>query len=153
MDPPLETSTQKVIDHYESEFVYCKENEVNLLEAYPNSTKSRATRIEAMRPSSLNTVSDLVIKEKLISEARNYGKEYFDGNRLYGYGGYYYNSKFWAAVAKDFVKHFSITDTSSILEIGCAKGFFLYELQTLVPSLCLNGIDISSYAINLHIHH
>jgi len=95
------------------------------------------------------SVSDVFVKDKQLREARQYGKEYFDGNRLYGYGGYTYDPKYWAQVASDFVEHFSIELNASILEIGCAKGFFLYELQRILHQPKLSGIDISSYALEL----
>ena len=148
MDPPLSASIQNNIDLYEAGFSYCPENEQDLLRSYPSSTESRAKRISAMHPKNMGTISDLIVKEKLIREARNYGKEYFDGNRLYGYGGYQYDPKYWSEVAKDFVEHFSIPKDSSILDIGCAKGYFLFELQQILNNPCLNGIDISTYAIN-----
>ena len=123
MDPPLEKSLQMTINNYHSEFSYYPENEINLLKSYPSSSKSRLKRIQAMHPSSLGTVSDLIIKDKLLRDARNYGKEYFDGNRLYGYGGYYYDPKYWSQVAQDIVQFFSMPSESSILDVGCAKGF------------------------------
>ena len=147
MDPPLEESLQAILEVYENEFSYYPDKEVNLLKSYPNSSMSRAMRIEAMHPTGFGTVSDLVIKDKLLRDARNYGKEYFDGNRLYGYGGYYYDPKYWTGVAKDVVHHFPIAPNSSILDIGCAKGFFLYELQKISTDFSLYGIDISSYAL------
>ena len=147
MDPPLEQSLQNLIDGYQAEFSFNPHKEVNLLKSYPSSSTNRLERIEAMRPSSLGTVSDLIIKDKLLRDARNYGKEYFDGNRLYGYGGYYYDPKYWSNVANDVVNYFSIDLSSSILDIGCAKGFFLYELQKISSNFTLFGIDISSYAL------
>ena len=75
------------------------------------------------------------------------GKSYFDGSRTEGYGGYYYDTKFFEGVAKDIVKHYKITKKSKVLEIGCAKGFLLYEIRKLVPGVSISGIDISEYAI------
>lgn len=147
MDPPLSDSLQHVIDRLQINSAYLPENEINLLKSYPNSTKTRSMRIAAMRPSSLDSVSDVVIKDKLIREARQYGREYFDGNRLYGYGGYTYDPRYWSGVAKDIVSHFSIPANSSILDIGCAKGFLLYELQQILIDPKLFGLDISKYAL------
>lgn len=36
---------------------------------------------------------------------------------------------------------------SSLLDVGCAKGFMLYDLQQMIPGIKVNGIDISEYAI------
>jgi len=33
------------------------------------------------------------------------------------------------------------------LDVGCAKGFMLYDFQQLIPSIKVKGVDISKYAI------
>lgn len=40
-----------------------------------------------------------------------------------------------------------MTSESKVLDVGCAKGFFLHDIQELLPGININGIDISSYAI------
>ena len=79
--------------------------------------------------------------------ARRFGKEFFDGNRRNGYGGFNYNSKFWEPVVPDFQKHFSLNSKSSVLDVGCAKGFMIYDFSKLIPGITVKGIDISDYAI------
>ena len=37
--------------------------------------------------------------------ARQFGREYFDGDRCYGYGGYSYQPRFWQPVFPDFQRH------------------------------------------------
>jgi ubiquinone/menaquinone biosynthesis C-methylase UbiE len=81
------------------------------------------------------------------SIARQYGKEFFDGDRLYGYGGFSYQSRFWQPVIPDLQKHFGLTQASSLLDVGCAKGFMLFDLIQLIPGIKVKGIDISDYAI------
>ena len=49
-----------------------------------------------------------------------YGKEYFDGPREYGYGGYKYDGR-WINVAKDIIKHFNLSKGQKVLDVGCAK--------------------------------
>jgi len=34
-----------------------------------------------------------------------------------------------------------------VLDVGCGKGFLLYELKSLIPNLEIKGIDISEYAL------
>ena len=34
-----------------------------------------------------------------------------------------------------------------VLDVGCAKGFMLYDLSRLIPGINVKGIDISDYAI------
>ncbi len=50
---------------------------------------------------------------------------FFDGERKYGYGGFYYNEKFWQNVIPDFIEFYNLNDQSQILDVGCAKGFML----------------------------
>ncbi|MCX7712462.1 MAG: class I SAM-dependent methyltransferase [Chthoniobacterales bacterium] len=83
--------------------------------------------------------------------ARQYGYDYWDGDRKYGYGGYSYIPGRWKSVAENLIKDYQLADGMNILEIGCGKGFLLYEMQLLMPSLNLYGLDISEYAIkNAH---
>lgn len=85
-------------------------------------------------------------KAKCAQEAKKFGKNYWDGNRKYGYGGYLYDGR-WAPVARDIVTYYKIKDGKRILDVGCGKGFLLYETKLLVPQAEVRGIDISSYAI------
>ncbi|WP_413744856.1 thiamine pyrophosphate-binding protein [Synechococcus sp. MIT S9451] len=148
MDPPLNSSIQNELNIFQSDFKLIQAIEKDLLLSYPQSTSSRSTRISTLQSESLLSVSDIVIREKMIREARLYEKEYFDGNRLYGYGGYYYHPRFWTQVAVDIKDYFCINNQDSILELGCAKGFLLYDLQTLIPEVQLTGLDISTYALD-----
>jgi len=83
--------------------------------------------------------------------ARQFGKEFFDGDRRHGYGGYNYHPRFWGPVIPTFKAMYGLSDHSSILDIGCGKGFMLYDFQQAIPGISLRGIDISSYAIE-HAH-
>ncbi len=89
-----------------------------------------------------------IITEEIRRIARQYGKEYFDGDRKFGYGGYHYHPKFWTGVAQDLKKHFSLNEKSKVLDVGCAKGFLLLDLTRIVPGISVRGIDISEYAVN-----
>lgn len=73
-------------------------------------------------------------------------KEYFDGSREQGYGGYKYDGR-WKSVAEEIIKYYDLKDDSKILDIGCAKGYLLEEFRKLLKNPILCGIDISSYAI------
>lgn len=85
---------------------------------------------------------------KIIKISRKYGKQYFDGNRKYGYGGYKYDGR-WKSVAKEIIKKYKLKKYSKILDIGCAKGFLVKDLVDL--NMDAYGIDISKYAIkNCH---
>jgi hypothetical protein len=59
--------------------------------------------------------------------AQRFDKEYFDGPRRLGMGGYSYNPKFFKPVVEDMIHHYGLTNESSILEVGCAIGFMLND--------------------------
>jgi len=80
--------------------------------------------------------------------ARKFGKEFFDGDRSQGYGGFHYHPRFWENVVPTFKDHWGLSSHSSLLDIGCAKGFMLYDFARLIPGINLKGIDISEYAIS-----
>lgn len=78
--------------------------------------------------------------------AVQWGKDYWDGDRKYGYGGYRYDGR-WRVVAEDMVRHYGLQPGARILDVGCGKGFLLYELMQVLPGAQVSGIDISQYAI------
>ena len=79
--------------------------------------------------------------------ARKFEKDFFDGDRRNGYGGFNYNSRFWQPVVPDFQEYYRLNKDSKILDIGCAKGFMLHDFSELIPGIQVQGIDISNYAI------
>ena len=78
--------------------------------------------------------------------AGQWGRDYWDGDRKFGYGGYRYDGR-WRAVAQDIVAHYGLKPGMRILDVGCGKGFLLYEISQLVPGIEVAGIDISDYGI------
>ncbi len=81
------------------------------------------------------------------SIAKKYGKDYWDGKRKFGYGGYKYIPGRWRPVAKKLIKTYKLKPGSRVLDIGCGKGFLLYELILLQPKLIISGLDFSNYAL------
>jgi SAM-dependent methyltransferase len=79
--------------------------------------------------------------------ARKFGREFFDGERRHGYGGFSYQPRFWQPVIPDFQKTYGLTSSSTILDVGCAKGFMLYDFHQCIPGISLRGIDVSEYAV------
>lgn len=63
--------------------------------------------------------------------ARKFGKDFFDGERKFGYGGFFYHPKYWSGVVQDMIKYWGLNAKHSILDVGCAKGFMLYDFQKL----------------------
>lgn len=78
--------------------------------------------------------------------ARLFGREYFDGRREQGYGGYRYDGR-WVPIARDIVDHFGLKPGMKVLDVGAAKGFLVKDLMGVCPGLEVYGIDISHYAI------
>jgi len=85
-------------------------------------------------------------KAECAEVATKFGKDYWDGDRKYGYGGYKYDGR-WRAVAEAMARHYNLKPGASILDVGCGKGFLLYEFTQVVPGAKVAGIDISSYGI------
>lgn len=78
--------------------------------------------------------------------ATQYGKDYWDGDRKYGYGGYRYDGR-WRRVAEEMARYYELEPGASILDVGCGKGFLVYEFTQVLPGARVAGLDISRYAI------
>mgnify|MGYP001210943597 CR=1 FL=1 len=79
--------------------------------------------------------------------ARKFDKDFFDGERRFGYGGYKYIEGLLTPMAHEILKVYEIKDNSKVLDAGCGKGFLLYEMKKIKPSIQVAGYDCSSYAI------
>jgi ubiquinone/menaquinone biosynthesis C-methylase UbiE len=107
--------------------------EINLLDTYPSADRDVEGRFKQ-------------ITEEHHRIARQFGQEFFDGDRLVGYGGYKYDGR-WKSIVERFRDYYGLTSESSVLDVGCAKGFMLYDFQKIIPSIRVAGVDISEYAI------
>ena len=85
-------------------------------------------------------------KIKCMVISKKYGFDYWDGDRKYGYGGYKYIKGYHSALAKKLIKDYSLNNQSKILDIGCGKGFLLYEIKKIIKNITIYGLDISKYA-------
>ena len=108
--------------------------EINLLDRYPRSKRAIEERGSKITDEQRKT-------------ARKFGEEFFDGDRLSGYGGYSYNPRFWQETVKRFCDYYNLDKNSAVLDVGCAKGFMLHDFKQLLPESTVAGIDISTYAI------
>ena len=74
------------------------------------------------------------------------GKEYYDGNRLNGYGGFKYDGR-WLKLLPKIIKKYKLNNKSKVLDLGCKKGFLLKDLNILLPGIKSYGIENHAYAI------
>lgn len=87
-------------------------------------------------------------KAKAAEIAKRYGEDYWDGDRRICYGGYHYLEGRWEKVARAIAHHYTLPTKPKILDIGCGKGFLLYDFLKVIPNAEIYGIDISQYAIS-----
>jgi ubiquinone/menaquinone biosynthesis C-methylase UbiE len=80
--------------------------------------------------------------------SRQFGNDYFDGDRMHGSGGYHYHPRFWTDTVALMREHYALAGDASILDVGCGKGFMLKDFQVLMPQARLQGLDVSQYAID-----
>jgi SAM-dependent methyltransferase len=107
-------------------------SEVDLLDRYPRTTRDIAARAAAVP-----------VQREV---AKRFAREYFDGDRGQGYGGYRYDGR-WVPVAERIRDFYGLRAGDHVLDIGCAKGFLLHDLRRAVPGLRVTGLDISGYAL------
>ena len=86
-------------------------------------------------------------KAKAAELAKRWDYDYWDGDRRINYGGYRYMEGRWEKVARAMAEHYGIKPGDKILDVGCGKGFLLFDFTKVVSGLDIHGIDVSSYAI------
>ncbi len=118
-----------------NEYLIFMGKEIDLLINYPKPKRNLEKRAHE------KSQEDVLI-------ARKFDKEFFDGDRKHGYGGFKYDPKFWQPVIPTFKTYWKLTSDNSLLDVGCGKGFMLFDLYKMIPGINLAGIDISEYAIN-----
>lgn len=105
--------------------------ELDLLRSLPRSKRNVTARSTAKT-------------DALIALSREYGRDYFDGSRDVGYGGYRYDGR-WVPVARDIIAQYRLQPGDKVLDIGCAKGFLVKDL--LAQGIDAFGVDVSEYAL------
>jgi len=86
-------------------------------------------------------------KAECATIAKRFDRDYWDGDRMHGYGGYHYDGR-WRPVAEALARHYQLRAGQRVLDVGCGKGFLLHELCRAVPGIQIAGIDISRYALD-----
>ena len=107
--------------------------EFNLLGDYPKPKEPRFVG------SNLRTIN-----HRIIASYRE--KEFFDGNRNFGYGGFKYDGR-WKKIADNICNEYKLDNKSSFLQISCEKGFLLKDIKSKYPKMKIEGIETSKYAI------
>lgn len=92
----------------------------------------------------VNRVVTRKLKNKLI--AWELEKEYYDGDRNNGYGGFSYDGR-WLKLLPAFIKRYKLNNNSKILDLGCKKGFIMKDLKILLPGAKIYGIEDHKYPI------
>ncbi len=109
--------------------------EIDLLEHYPKAKRN----LDARAAEKTDTDREI---------ARRFDKDFFDGDRRHGYGGFSYLPRFWQPVIPTFQNYWKLNASSSVLDVGCAKGFMMHDMSQLIPGITVKGIDVSQYAID-----
>jgi SAM-dependent methyltransferase len=100
---------------------------------YPHSSAKRIVK-DSFRP----------IKNRII--AWGLDKEYYDGKRENGYGGFCYDGR-WATIMPNIIKEYKLDNKSSVLDLGCKKGFFLHDLKKALPGVRIKGVENHPYPL------
>ena len=85
-------------------------------------------------------------KAEAAALAKQWGYDYWDGDRKTGYGGYRYDGR-WRKVADAMAAHYGLKPGDRVLDVGCGKAFLLYDFTQAVPGIEVAGIDVSEYGL------
>jgi protein-L-isoaspartate(D-aspartate) O-methyltransferase len=85
-------------------------------------------------------------KAECATIAKRFDKDVGDGARHHGYGGYRYDGR-WLPVAQAMCDRYGIKAGDRILDVGCGRGFLMYEFTVARPGVEVAGLDVSAYAI------
>ncbi|MDH5677016.1 MAG: methyltransferase domain-containing protein [Nitrospinota bacterium] len=86
-------------------------------------------------------------KAKAAQLSKKWGYDYWDGDRSICYGGYRYIEGRWEKVARAMADHYGLKAGDKVLDVGCGKGYLLFDFTKVVPGIEVYGVDISEYAI------
>ena len=107
--------------------------ELNLLKDYPSSNKPRIANANIR-----------TLKHRLLAVQRS--RDFFDGKRECGYGGFKYDGR-WLPILKQICEKFNLSEGSKFLHINSEKGFVLKDLKKINKKISVYGTETSQYAI------
>lgn len=107
--------------------------EINLLDTHPKAVRDYDKRAAEKTP-------------EIVQLAKQFGRDFFDGDRKCGYGGFKYDGR-WVSVVNRMRDFYKLPPNAAILDVGCAKGFMLHDFKQVMPECSVAGIDVSEYAI------
>lgn len=84
------------------------------------------------------------IHHRIVANYR--GKEFYDGERIYGHGGLKYDGR-WVPIARNMYREYGLKPHAAVLHIGCDKGFLLHDFLGVDPTLKVRGTEISAYPL------
>lgn len=87
-------------------------------------------------------------KAKAAKLAKQWGYDYWDGDRRINYGGYRYMPGRWQQVSDRLVEHYGLKPGDKVLDVGCGKGYLLFDFRQSLPGIEIRGLDISEYALD-----
>lgn len=108
--------------------------EFNALRAYPQPTTPRYVGKHIR-----------TIRSKIIASYRD--REYYDGDRKNGYGGFKYDGR-WKIIVDSMCQDYGITEKTAILQICPEKGFLMHDFLERFPSMKIRGHEMSDYAVD-----
>ena len=85
-------------------------------------------------------------KAEAAKRAKQWGYDYWDGDRRVGYGGYEYDGR-WRPVAEALAEHYGLEPGQRVLDVGCGKAFLLFDISEVRPGVDVRGLDVSEYAL------
>ena len=96
-------------------------------------------------PRPIKKGSRVNIQNKII--AWEQGKEFYDGSRTSGYGGFSYDGR-WSKIVPTIIEEYGLDNDSAVLEVGSKKGFFLHDIKQALPGIKVRGLEMSQYPLD-----
>jgi hypothetical protein len=88
-------------------------------------------------------------RDTILKYSKDQGKEYFDGDRKWGFGGWYYPSDDrWEKVLRKAIEKYGLSKNSKVLIDRDEKGILNFILRKLVPGIEVVSVHCSQYPVD-----